>query len=152
MYSLLAHVRVEGVAASLDLKVQLKPLRHAVRKLLKASVKLDKEKSSAEEHLRHVIKDWRHAHPHHPHPNGYHCGSPWKRLNKWIKSVFGATTRDGHELDGSNLPHKLIKAVKRVQAVNKKLSGFESGFISKKGIAEREWYKHLAVAPGRWLG
>jgi N-acetylated-alpha-linked acidic dipeptidase len=45
-----------------------------------------------------------------------------------------------------------MKAVKRVQAVNKKLSSFEGGFISKEGIGGREWYKHLAVAPGKWLG
>jgi N-acetylated-alpha-linked acidic dipeptidase len=36
--------------------------------------------------------------------------------------------------------------------VNKKLVGFEKGFISKDGIPDREWYKHLAIAPGKWLG
>ena len=61
---------------------------------------------------------------------------------------------DGQELDGytNRPPHKLVEAVKRVQVVNKKLSGFESGFISEEGIAKREWYKHLGVAPGKWLG
>lgn len=47
---------------------------------------------------------------------------------------------------------KFIKAAKRVQAVNKKLSSFERGFISKEGIKDREWYKHLGVAPGKYLG
>ena len=42
--------------------------------------------------------------------------------------------------------------MKRVQRVNKKLSGFEGGFISSGGIVDREWYKHLGVAPGKWLG
>ncbi|KAF8510592.1 hypothetical protein JB92DRAFT_2938695 [Gautieria morchelliformis] len=172
---------VEGIAANLDIKVKLKSLRHAVKKLHKASVKLDKEKHDAEEHLRDIIKDWqhhRHLH-HHPNPHSHRCGSRWQRISRWIKNVFGAVNGDAYELDGSNKgsdgdihspqpdsssasvshrphphhpPHKLIKAVKRVQAVNKKLSSFETGFISKEGIADREWYKHLAVAPGKWLG
>jgi N-acetylated-alpha-linked acidic dipeptidase len=25
-------------------------------------------------------------------------------------------------------------------------------FISEDGIKDREWYRHLGVAPGRWLG
>ncbi|KAF7352560.1 Zn-dependent exopeptidase [Mycena venus] len=47
---------------------------------------------------------------------------------------------------------KLKKVVKRLRAVNKKLVSFEKGFISKDGIPDREWYKHLAIAPGKWLG
>lgn len=47
---------------------------------------------------------------------------------------------------------RLRRLVKRIQAVNKKASAFERGFISKEGIKDREWYKHLAVAPGKWLG
>jgi N-acetylated-alpha-linked acidic dipeptidase len=46
----------------------------------------------------------------------------------------------------------LIKAIQHVQAVNKRLIAFERGFISKDGIKDREWYKHLGVAPGKWLG
>ncbi|KAJ7228374.1 hypothetical protein GGX14DRAFT_692427 [Mycena pura] len=47
---------------------------------------------------------------------------------------------------------KLRKTVRRIRAVNQKLIGFEKGFISKDGIPDREWYKHLAIAPGKWLG
>jgi hypothetical protein len=47
---------------------------------------------------------------------------------------------------------KFIKAAKRVQRANKKLAKFEQGFISKEGIKDREWYKHLGVAPGKNLG
>jgi N-acetylated-alpha-linked acidic dipeptidase len=47
---------------------------------------------------------------------------------------------------------KFLKAVKRVRAVNQKLIAFERGFISEDGIKDREWYRHLAVAPGKWLG
>ncbi|KAJ7044603.1 Zn-dependent exopeptidase [Mycena alexandri] len=47
---------------------------------------------------------------------------------------------------------KFKKAVHRIRTVNKKLVSFEKGFISKDGIPDREWYKHLAIAPGKWLG
>lgn len=47
---------------------------------------------------------------------------------------------------------KLIKAAKRVRKVNQKLVTFERGFISEEGIKDREWYRHLGVAPGKWLG
>jgi hypothetical protein len=39
-----------------------------------------------------------------------------------------------------------------VQAVNKRLIAFERSFISKDGIKDRQWYKHLGVAPGKWSG
>jgi N-acetylated-alpha-linked acidic dipeptidase len=47
---------------------------------------------------------------------------------------------------------KFKSLVRRVRAANRKLTAFERGFISKEGIKEREWYRHLGVAPGRWLG
>ena len=50
------------------------------------------------------------------------------------------------------LHKRLLKAVKRVRAANKKLVAFERGLISEEGIKDREWYKHLGVAPGKWLG
>ncbi|KAJ6628907.1 hypothetical protein B0H10DRAFT_1940270 [Mycena sp. CBHHK59/15] len=53
----------------------------------------------------------------------------------------------------SELPlQKFKKVVRRLRAVNKKLVGFEKGFISKDGIPERPWFRHLVVAPGKWLG
>ena len=51
-----------------------------------------------------------------------------------------------HGLEG------VIRAAKNVHDVNKLLSKFEKGFISKDGIKDREWYRHLGVAPGKWLG
>lgn len=49
-------------------------------------------------------------------------------------------------------PRKLIKAVKAVRKINQKLASFERGFIHEDGIKDREWYRHLGVAPGKWLG
>ncbi|KAF8342316.1 uncharacterized protein EI90DRAFT_2988837 [Cantharellus anzutake] len=56
---------------------------------------------------------------------------------------------EGHK---SRLPKKFLKARKRIASVNSRLRLFEQGFISEKGIKDREWYKHLGVAPGKWLG
>jgi N-acetylated-alpha-linked acidic dipeptidase len=50
------------------------------------------------------------------------------------------------------LPPKLIKALKVVRKINQKLISFERGFIHEDGIKDREWYRHLGVAPGKWLG
>ncbi|THH13793.1 hypothetical protein EW146_g6464 [Bondarzewia mesenterica] len=44
------------------------------------------------------------------------------------------------------------RAVQHVQKVNQKLATFERGFIHEDGIKDREWYRHLGVAPGKWLG
>ncbi|EKM59322.1 uncharacterized protein PHACADRAFT_249741 [Phanerochaete carnosa HHB-10118-sp] len=68
------------------------------------------------------------------HLEGHHCQMKGK----------------GHH--NKHLYKKLKKAVKRVRKANQKLVAFERGFISKDGIKDREWYKHLGVAPGKWLG
>ncbi|GJE84372.1 Zn-dependent exopeptidase [Phanerochaete sordida] len=72
------------------------------------------------------------------HQEGHKCGMHGKGHHK-----------DHHK---KKLFKKLKKAVKRVQKANAKLVAFERGFISKEGIKDREWYKHLGVAPGKWLG
>jgi N-acetylated-alpha-linked acidic dipeptidase len=51
-----------------------------------------------------------------------------------------------------HVPHKLIEAAKVVRKINQKLASFERGFIHEEGIKDREWYRHLGVAPGKWLG
>jgi len=47
---------------------------------------------------------------------------------------------------------KVIKAARAVRRVNAKLARFETGFIHEAGIKDREWYRHLGVSPGKWLG
>ena len=65
---------------------------------------------------------------------------------KWTRDIAHLPPHHGKVLK------HLRKLVKRIQAVNAKSSAFEKGFISTEGIKDREWYKHLAVAPGKWLG
>ena len=73
-----------------------------------------------------------------------------------FEGCYGAWSRPDASGGGRDRPKfplkKIKKAVKKIQAVNKKLIAFERGFISKDGIKDREWFKHLGVAPGKWLG
>ncbi|GJJ08028.1 hypothetical protein Clacol_002235 [Clathrus columnatus] len=99
--------------------------------------------------------------------------SRWRRLRCFVKNLLGLRRYDNNtssedandttmqdeqqdRIQTSNprhrVPRRLRRAIKRVQNANKKLSTFEAGFISKDGIKDREWYKHLGVAPGKWLG
>ncbi|EUC66758.1 vacuolar protein sorting-associated protein [Rhizoctonia solani AG-3 Rhs1AP] len=80
------------------------------------------------------------------------------RLPAWAEEQREKTKGHRHKEHGNHHHkehkgmHRLIRAVKEVQAVNKKLSTFEQGFLSEEGIKDREWYRHLGVAPGKWLG
>ncbi|KAL0576423.1 Vacuolar protein sorting-associated protein 70 [Marasmius crinis-equi] len=75
-----------------------------------------------------------------------------ERLEQDVSSDEGCSRHHKRPRWPGWLIRRLIHAVKRVRAVNKKLIAFERGFISEEGIPEREWYRHLGVAPGKWLG
>ncbi|PWN41537.1 Zn-dependent exopeptidase [Ceraceosorus guamensis] len=47
---------------------------------------------------------------------------------------------------------KLFHLLQALQVSNKRATYFERGFISREGLKGRPWYRHLVVAPGRWLG
>ena len=84
------------------------------------------------------------------------------RLPGWIKEQgeqvaehYGSHRDSGRRPGPGRCEHGLrevIHAAKHVRDVNKRLSKFEQGFISEDGIKDREWYRHLGVAPGKWLG
>jgi len=59
---------------------------------------------------------------------------------------------DGKKPKLPKIIRRVKKAAEVVVAHNKKLSSFESGFIDEKGIKDREWYRNLVVAPGKWTG
>ena len=44
----------------------------------------------------------------------------------------------------------MLRVRRNQSAINKKLASFERGFLSDAGIKDREWYRHLGVAPGKW--
>lgn len=126
-----------AVASSLD-SVDFHPLRHSAHQLQVASVKLDGEKSAAEVDFKKKLANL-------PKGSGKHSCST-SRVVRWVKRFIN------HMLMRDDPIKEFIKAAKRVQAANAKLVAFEKGFIHEDGIKDREWYRHLGVAPGKWLG
>lgn len=164
--------------------VEFSSLRKSIRSVQESSLKLDKEKTEAEEDFKKLLKRL-------PFPGrrGLRCKGRrtgfLRRVADWIKELFGVSPPAESELQLLSLQHaesweeyleyvtrfneetsfddleakglpfpirRFIKAAKRVARANQKLIAFERGFISKEGIKDREWYKHLGVAPGKWLG
>ncbi|KAF5388129.1 hypothetical protein D9615_000480 [Tricholomella constricta] len=172
--------KVEGLTADIPSSFtapNYSKLRKAIKKVQESSLKLDKEKYKAEKALKRAIHKLLPL-----HHNGMCRKSHRlvRRAARWVKKVFGVEPHHYQpiskpeteawarflEIDGDEIREsaaslgyghshklkKLIKAAKRVVKANKKIIAFERGFISKGGIKDREWYKHLGVAPGKWLG
>jgi len=169
MRLLTINARVEAAASSAE-GLDFTALKKVIKKVQLASLDLDREKCKAEKEFMKILRKLRSGHQ-------GKCTKFRHLLHfvaRWIKGIFGAEPPKHHfvneiddhvwleylELDMENntrhhhhLPlEKLIKAAKRVSSVNLKIVSFERGFISEHGIKEREWYKHLGVAPGKWLG
>jgi N-acetylated-alpha-linked acidic dipeptidase len=161
------------IATTASIKHDFSALREAISDLESASVDLDDEKKEAEIYFRNLLRKL--------HRRGSCRRRKFGRVVNWIKWLFGVRPHNRHQHHhfGPNywtdvafntakivVPdmherhhgspefpvHSLIKAAKRVRRANQKLVAFERGFISKEGIRNREWYKHLGVAPGLWLG
>jgi N-acetylated-alpha-linked acidic dipeptidase len=157
-------------------------LESAISNVHETSIQLDKEKDEAERKFRHLLDQLPKDYYNHDVSSGLNArlrrlrrligrliGNAEKRSHlcphklfprKWVQLLDPSTLNEVV----TNLQHlpehylrrvpieEFIKAAKRVAAANNKLASFEEGFISKEGIKEREWYKHLGVAPGKWLG
>jgi N-acetylated-alpha-linked acidic dipeptidase len=172
--------KVESTASSLSLDVDLSSLRKSIHLLQVKSLELDAEKDIAEHELTRLIQKWKRRHSRRMrfrrHVKKIVCrmaklvGLGSRKCNHRSQELSAVTVggkvvkprvgRLGSLLQGhceGRLAYgypsrRFIKAVERVRAVNQKLVAFERGFISEGGIPEREWYRHLGVAPGRWLG
>ncbi|KAI6035044.1 Zn-dependent exopeptidase [Pisolithus orientalis] len=159
---------VEESAPNRDVLPKLDKLRKAISKLQKSSLKLDMEKAEAEKEFRRAVRRI---------IRGRWGSHTIKRICNWIKYLLGYSLKNSSEVgrhadmkhvwdivgnfeqqgDVCRQRHKgsicnLIKAVAKVRKVNHKLRTFEQGFLSEGGIKDREWFKHLGVAPGRYLG
>ena len=171
---------VENLVPSLGEKandVDFSPLRTSIKNLQETSLKLDQEKFDAEKDFKKFLRRLPSSRRSHCRRRSVAL----RKVNDWIKGVFGVPSTEA-ELQRLSPPtldsldeylsyvfakgvdyfethkkwsfpiHRFIKAAKRVSRANKKLVAFERGFISEEGIKDREWYKHLGVAPGKWLG
>ncbi|KAJ3812202.1 Zn-dependent exopeptidase [Lentinula aff. lateritia] len=172
--SYLDKVEALALAQSTEIEVDLSPLRNSVHSLQAASQALDYEKFVAERELKKILKKW--------HKKGHKIRKLRRKARKtyckMLKKVFGKECPSHHHSEEPHQPprheedvsqgtkivtpgreverdlhhHSGHPAIKRIRAVNQKLVAFERGFISEDGLPSREWYKHLGVAPGRWLG
>ncbi|KAG1884088.1 Zn-dependent exopeptidase [Suillus subluteus] len=139
------------------------PLRRAIAKLQDASFKLDEEKAAAEKALHKALKKVGRV-------------RVVRRIVRWIKEHLGIGAQEVQDLRFDALKWmssvtessfletdicksrskgplcEFIRAAKRVRIANQKLVAFERGFLSEDGIKDREWYRHLGVAPGKHLG
>ncbi|KAF9226683.1 Zn-dependent exopeptidase [Gyrodon lividus] len=147
---------VEESAAGIVTLPKLSKLRKAISKLQDASMKLDVEKVKAEKAFRKALQK---VTPKRPGRDIV------RRVKDWIKRSLAQPRRPGvlrasRDITRQKLceAHRkgpicdLIRAAIRVKKVNQKLTQFERGFISEGGVKDREWYRHLGVAPGKYLG
>ena len=86
----------------------------------------------------------------------HHYQQLHQQADEWKEYLWLIDPSSPEESSHPRLPNfpilELIKAAKRVKKANQKIVAFERGFISESGIKDREWYRHLGVAPGKWLG
>lgn len=75
-----------------------------------------------------------------------------KQLEKHIAHVGRRFRHLLAKEHGHRPSDELREAMRDVRHANLKLKAFESGFIDERGLPERTWYRHIGVAPGRWLG
>ncbi|KAI0832613.1 Zn-dependent exopeptidase [Trametes gibbosa] len=135
--------QVEHVAASLQTFADFTGLRRSIRRLQRASRALDEEKDEAGRKLQELLDKI---------PRSLDEDAPGVLsalpVPEWLKRLLEAVF--GHAPKGPIA--RFVKAALRVQKANAKLVAFERGFIHEDGLEGREWYRHLGVAPGRWLG
>ncbi|GJE84351.1 Zn-dependent exopeptidase [Phanerochaete sordida] len=116
------------IVASVDFAT----LRRAFKRLQRASAQHDAEKTAAEKRFRELL-----------------AKLPRRAATlreRWAQRMLAL-------LKGQSDPvREFRRAAKRVQRANDRLRDFEKGFLHEDGIKGREWYRHLIIAPGRWLG
>lgn len=151
---------MEEAASGIAPLPDLRRVRDAISKLQQASLNLDVKKLKAEGAFRKAVRNL---------PRGRLGRRIIRRIKRWIMRLLGIdtpmpndaelkfpalhalNTRDATERR-KGWPCDLIDAATRVKTVNQKLALFERGFISEEGVKDREWYRHLGVAPGKYLG
>ncbi|KAJ3919944.1 hypothetical protein F5877DRAFT_39116, partial [Lentinula edodes] len=138
----------------LTVQTAFSTLRQYIAQLQDISILLDIEKQEAEKHFKELLDQM----PSFPSSTfivttGGARRTFVYRFKEWVKRLFGVQCpRDTFLLPLPPPILEFIRAAKRVSRANRKLFLFERGFIDEGGIKDREWYRHLGVAPGKWLG
>lgn len=97
-----------------------------------------------------------HAEAHAAHRVERIVGAVWDAIARddgvALQTLLHEQGQPGRHGKPDKLLRAFIRAAQRIRKANQKLIGFERGFIDEAGIKDREWYRHLGVAPGKWLG
>lgn len=115
------------------LRIELKNLERAIEHLTHASHYLDKQKEDLLQRLGKALGHRDDA------QQSWHAATA-SALSSFVAFLRGRPSKELEDI------------LKDVAQVNAKLRHFESGFLHKNGIPDREWYRHFVVAPGKWLG
>ncbi|KAG8679783.1 hypothetical protein FRC11_003300, partial [Ceratobasidium sp. 423] len=107
-------------------------IRVAIKKVQESSKNLDLYKLQVNDRLNEYIN------------RTSHKGTQGARAS--VQKAFGSLSSGPCETP------ELAELIEDVRKANNRLSNFERGFISEAGLPGREWYRHLIVAPGKWIG
>lgn len=174
--------KVESIVSQLDLSrtPDLSGLRRSIKHLQYVSNKLDEDKVKAEKNFIKALKKLLDYMRKHKHACGHarnfkrfvrrifgvsdsselHGATRMnRRLDRLWERVLAAEAEHGPEANledvgkgEKKILRDFIRAAMHVRRTNQKLIAFERGFIDEDGIKDREWYRHLGVAPGKWKG
>ncbi|KAG8822839.1 hypothetical protein FRC19_005139 [Serendipita sp. 401] len=170
--------KVENLASANTIDVDTSSLRSALNKLVNASLRLDTIKERLSEQVEratedrekfvnamlHEIKIWVNRKlgfrpKRFPFRGGEGQEKTFMEVEAFMLAPEHAPALDLYELsmDINDLadatPEDEYSAImSQIREISIRLGRFEQGFLSETGIKDREWYRHLGVAPGKWLG
>ncbi|KAG8776309.1 hypothetical protein FRC16_004557, partial [Serendipita sp. 398] len=72
--------------------------------------------------------------------------------NPVLKGLADVSSSFGIDLADATPEDEYSAIMSQIREISIRLGRFEQGFLSETGIKDREWYRHLGVAPGKWLG
>ncbi|KAF8712200.1 Zn-dependent exopeptidase, partial [Rhizoctonia solani] len=124
--------KIVKLLPSLPNELDISQLRKAIKEVQAASKNLDRDKAQVTIRLKEYFNRVGES-------GGQNARTILQGAFSWL---------DRKEVANSGLAQLMID----VSSINKKLANFERGFISEAGLSGREWYRHLIVAPGKWIG
>ncbi|ELU39637.1 vacuolar protein sorting-associated protein 70 [Rhizoctonia solani AG-1 IA] len=123
--------KIVKLLPSLPNELDISQLRKAIKEVQAASKNLDRDKAQVTIRLKEYFNRVGES-------GGQNTRTILQEAFSWL---------DRKEVANSGLAQLMID----VSSINKKLANFERGFISEAGLPGREWYRHLIVAPGKWI-
>ncbi|WWC70018.1 uncharacterized protein I206_103962 [Kwoniella pini CBS 10737] len=149
--------KVEDIANSSSFadSLDFETLSQSIKAVQESSIKLDVERKELTAKLRKLLPK-----PHFEKPSfltrltsgGCHQNEKSPELGNSNSDSIAFPKIPIPKLPKLEKLKEIKRVLKEIRKVNKKLQHFEYGFISEKGLKDREWYKHKVTAPGLWLG